>query len=443
MRRPYLVLLFLTVSRLGGGLQLSWPAVGVPRKLEAKLVKQGASKPTSIQAASLPKIIRGEDVVISAETGSGKTLAYALGPVIQKRPTIVVAPTQILCWQIRRVVADLTDETENMDRLALFLAVLQGAPRCAVVTPKDALLGLKTLKNQTTTRMPSSDLCLILDEADALLKPLGRYASDRAKQMRAQRDPPGLRIAQEIINITGQDKTQLIAASATVGRPLRRLLDRLIGRTVTVVQPPPDLPQRVLAKKQEEPQRRAVTVPVAVEKHFIAPYVETKKPQAKNLPSYFALAAVFATLRALTPYRSLLVLASDDDNPQQAAYKLRKEGFIHAHDMSDGPPSANDDDPCLEVSPIRLLRGIDLPKLDLVIILGRPRTPDDYLHAVGRAGRQGFKGLAVTLAQARDVKVLASWATQLDLVFDELDDVKDLKPPDPAPSAPLREVVKG
>mmetsp|Transcript_27499 Transcript_27499/g.88840 ORF Transcript_27499/g.88840 Transcript_27499/m.88840 type:complete len:481 (+) Transcript_27499:43-1485(+) len=452
---------------------LSWSSLGLGGGLGSKLVAKGLPAPTDIQERSIPRIASGEDVLLSAATGTGKTLAYAAVPVAQSRPTIVIAPTQFLCEQIRQVVFELTEDAPTADesserarRSDLFLEVLRGAPRCAVVTPKDILFALERRAEEDAAREPStttttertptettpslsrplpsqenaSSLCLILDEADALLRPLGKYASEGAKKLRRRFPPPGVRVVEAVIALAGKNDTQLVAASATVGRPLKRLLERLISRPVHVVRSTRADAGTTAASATEE--RRPIKAPAAIDAHYLAPFLETKKKNSKsNCPSYYALEAVEAALRATSPRRCLVVLARPEDDLKRTLFVLRRYGFDARALFDDADDSADDsaatlgsfrqdsaDKKCLFVAPLHLLRGIDVPKLDLVLILGRPRTPDDYLHAVGRAGRVGHRGLAVTLAPYADVRVLDSWSTQLDLHFDKVDNPPDLPP---------------
>lgn len=89
-------------------------SVGVPGPLAARLVALGLRTPTRIQAAALPGIMAGRDVVVTAETGSGKTLLYALPALARlrapaRRSSLLLAPTHELCRQISRVVRSLDD----------------------------------------------------------------------------------------------------------------------------------------------------------------------------------------------------------------------------------------------------------------------------------------------------------------------------------------------
>ena len=415
MRMSFVLLVLLL--RLEVVVSLSWSSLGLSLPMEARLMSLGLAEPTAIQALSIPRIVAGEDVVISAETGSGKTLAYVAAPLSQNRPTIVVAPSQALCSQIRRVVGEVSGHSHRDDadldgerRAMLFLDVLNGAVACAVVTPKDALVALERVASGEAyppSLANSERLCVIFDEADALLKPLGKYASPTAKS--ARRQPPGERVAEAIFAFA--PKAQLVGASATIGRPLRRQLENLIPK-----------PLFVARTTEAKAHQRAVTAPKAISAHLLAPFVDANKANSAS-----ALEALDAALKATKPRRCLVVLANPQDDLRRAVFSLRRfYGFDDATDLADADRTINNNDPCLYVAPLRLLRGIDVPKLDLVIVLGRPKTPDDYLHAAGRTGRQGHRGLCVTLAEYKDVRVLESWTTQLGLTFDKVDSVEDL-----------------
>jgi superfamily II DNA/RNA helicase len=75
------------------------------------------------------------------------------------------------------------------------------------------------------------------------------------------------------------------------------------------------------------------------------------------------------------------------------------------------------------VAAARDVRGLDLPGVSCVVSVGRPRSCDEYLHVAGRTARAGKGGLAVSLADHGDARIIRSWASQLDVAFEAAEDV--------------------
>jgi len=359
----------------------TWSSLGIS-KLENVLKENGMKRPTLIQEMAIPRIIQGESVILHAETGSGKTLAYLCPLAICQRPTLVLAPSQLLCEQIRQVLAMISNPMNGTNLTDIFA----GESCCIVLTPKEALRQLREI-NTTTNQA----ICFVLDEADALIKPLGKYATAAAKEYR--RKPPGERVIEAITQIA--PKAQLVAASATVGRPLRRRLAQLFPSVI------------LLRPSSQHDHQRAISSPLAIAAHLV---LAAEKP----------VAALAKALNALKPHRCLIAIQDEHDADNLVFFLSRRLSNSHVTNLARTTTRCVDSDTgsCLVVAPMRLLRGLDLPRLDLVILLGRPATADDYLHVSGRAGRAGHSGIALTIAPYEDLsKVFSTWSSQLGLNF--------------------------
>ncbi|KAJ8602163.1 hypothetical protein CTAYLR_003517 [Chrysophaeum taylorii] len=327
------------------------------------------SAPSPIQAAAIPVVRRGGDVAIHAETGSGKTLAYLVPLVASEGPAIVLAPSRLLSRQIAACWGSLAGATPSTNIWDV------GSRRPVVVTPKDVLEATKEKRFEAKCR-------LVLDEADALLKkPQGEKAA-RALASRA---------------------TQIVAASATVGRPLRRVLDGVRAERGTR---PASMIAVVRDVEAGGDHHRAVTAPATLT-HVVCSYDVELDPTAE------AMGALDVALEACREKPHVLVAVENN---------MLDDAMAFLRDTGRTPVSIRDRLVAGETAPLvvaeaRALRGIDLPELDAVLILGKPESPDAYLHVAGRASRAKRRGLALTLAPGRQADVLCSWGTQLDLRF--------------------------
>lgn len=341
----------------------SWELLGLDDSLRERL---SHAQPTPIQAAAFEALSSGADAVLHAETGSGKTLAYAL-PLANRR-VLVLTPSTALADQIGGVIDALLPENAF-----------------AVHTAKEVLAAQEDLDGID---------CIVLDEVDSLLRVPGRYAD--AEQKKHRRERPAAKILRRLIQ--KRPDAQVVAASATVGRPLRRHMDDILR---TASQPTPDqlggrapshvrTPLRVLRGVALPVSGRAVTAPATL-RHVVCPFWD----QGPGQPAFDALKTALEALDAANP----LVIVNTGD-PDPVSRYLAQHGFA---DVVVFAPNE--------------VRGLDPEGVDVVLSLGRPKTCDDYLHVAGRTGRAGKDGLCVTVAPHRDAKAVAAFASPLGLDF--------------------------
>ena len=337
----------------------SWASLGLDSETQQRLPHKN---PTPIQAAAFESLKSGKDGVLHAETGSGKTLAYAL-PLMKKR-VLVLTPSTSLADQIASVVDQFTESF-------------------AVHTPKEVL--------KAEDDLDSIDV-IVLDEVDALLRAPGRYAA--AEQKKFRRERPAAKILRRFIQ--RRPGAQVIAASATVGRPLRRHIDDIL-RDAAPSNPRP--PINVLRGTEPPSNGRAVTAPSSL-KHVISSFWD----RGPGEPDLDALRTALDALNAARP----LVVVNDGD-PDRVSRFLKKSGYDE-----------------VDVLAPNEIRGLDLHGVDVVLSLGRPATCDDYLHVAGRTARAGDFGLCCTIAAHRDAKAVAAFASPLDIVFETVADADEL-----------------
>ena len=332
---------------------------------------------TPIQAHSLPAMLAGRDVLAQAKTGSGKTAAFALGLLHRLDPrsgqtqALVLCPTRELAEQVSNEIRRLARALPNTKLttlcggkpMAAQITSLEHAPHIVVGTPGRILAHLEK---------GSLDLggirTLVLDEADRMLD-MGFY--------------------DDIMQIIGKTpaQRQTLLFSATY----------------------PDEIQYISAGVQRDPlDVRTETAPDnrKIEQIF---YEIEKGERSKTL---------VAVLQHYNP-ESTVVFCNRKQQCQELADDLWQQGF-HALALH-GDLEQKDRDQVLiqfanKSSSILIAtdvaaRGIDIKELPVVINYELSPDPEIYIHRIGRTGRAGNKGLAISLFMASEAPKVAAIET--------------------------------
>lgn len=225
--------------------QIVFGGVKFGAPLSISLGALGITEPSPIQKASIAPLTSGLSCILHAQTGSGKTLAYLL-PLLKRLlkndgdidltplQGLIVVPSKELAVQVAADITSLLSKSEELDSSAVELCLKTSrngfdkvrAP-IVVGTPFKILDALKASSPQLIENMNY----LVLDEVDRLLTSLSKYAtSDEKREARNGANP-----TIELVNLLVQAKIkanlpqmQVVAASATVGRPMRRDLFKLL-----------------------------------------------------------------------------------------------------------------------------------------------------------------------------------------------------------------------
>lgn len=352
--------------------------------LIAALSKQDIAEPTPIQATALPVLLAGKDAYLHAETGTGKTLAYLL-PIfcrldasLAATQAIIVAPTHELAIQIQRQCTDLAQNAgwaiqtllliggTSMDRQ---LDKLKKKPHVVVGSPGRIgdLIGKGKLKTQHLQT-------IVTDEADRLMS------------------EESLTAVRAIIKAAPPTR-QLVFASATIEPESLAVI-----KTLT-----PDLAML---------QAGATPVNQNIEHLYLVCEERDKPDELRKL------------LHALEPERAI-VFVHRNDLAEKIALKLAHH-HIPAADLNaaldkhtrkqamDGFRSAE----------IRVLiasdvaaRGLDIKGITHIFNFDVPTLSKAYLHRVGRTGRAGAKGLAVSLVTEIEARVIPRYQEELGIVM--------------------------
>ncbi len=337
------------------------------------LKKENYQTPTPIQEEVIPPILAGKDLLGIAKTGSGKTASYVL-PILnrlQKKgatknrhiEVLVLVPTRELAIQVGEVFG--TFSRGLPERIKTF-AVYGGVsinPQMIKMQNVNVLVAtpgrLLDLVKSKAVHLSLVQI-LVLDEADKMLN-LGFK-----KEM------------EQILDLLPNKKQNLLF-SATLNKNIKQI------KKLTLVDP-------VVVKIEEEDLSLD-----AIEQLYYSVSSEKKGPLLRSI---------------LNKYKGqqTLIFTSSTYQADNVFDKLRKNGFqpsvIHGKKSQGARQRVlnnfKNGDLEILIATDLIGRGIDIEKLPLVINYELPRSPKDYIHRIGRTGRAGNKGIAISLITPED-----------------------------------------
>ena len=341
--------------------------IGVSEALCTLLKKQGISVPTPVQEHAVPPMRAGRDVIAQAQTGTGKTLAFLL-PVLEKiKPqgavvqALVVAPTRELAIQIARVAEPLAallgigtvlvyggaDIERQKEKLRRHPQLVIGTPGRLLDHVRRGTLSLGSVNK------------VVLDEADEMLK-LG-FIED----------------VETLLGHTAQDY-QLALFSATMPERIVQLTKRFMHN-----------PARIKIECEHTTLENIEQIALSVnEEEKLDRLCASINEEAPYLAMVFCATKerTHALMMALAGRGYLVDALSGNLTQTQRAFVLRqfraaKLQILCATDIA--------------------ARGLDIEGVTHVYNYDLPPTVTDYIHRIGRTGRAGARGRAITLVTAR------------------------------------------
>jgi ATP-dependent RNA helicase DeaD len=346
----------------------SFEALGLQSQFVQAVEKMGFTQPTPIQLEAIPALLAGRDVIGQAQTGTGKTAAFML-PVLQKLEpncrtiqALVLTPTRELAKQVAEASEQLAQETKTKI-LAVYGGQSYTIQTRAINRGVDVVVGtpgrLMDLMRQNLLDLNEVHT-LILDEADEMLE-MG-FIDDVET------------ILKEL-----SDERQIALFSATMPEAIRKLANRYLKD-----------PLRISVNPQQ------ITV-AETEQKFYRVREESK------------LAALIRLLE-VEDISSGLIFVRTKARSQELADDLNRHGF--AADALNGDLNQNRREQVLgrfRQHSLTLLvatdvaaRGLDIDDVSHVINFDFPQDAEDYVHRIGRTGRAGKTGIAITLLTPRE-----------------------------------------
>ena len=341
--------------------------LGLAPSLLKAIQEKGYTEPSPIQEKAIPQILQGKDVLASAQTGTGKTAGFTL-PLLQllskkqksghrKVRALVLTPTRELAAQIYENVKEYSTHIDIRSSV-IFGGVNQNPQIATLRRGVDVLIAtpgrLLDLHNQKVLSLQHVEI-LVLDEADRML------------DMGFQRD---------INKIMGflPKKRQNLLFSATFSKEIKTLAQGILNQPVLVEATPENttvdaIIQRVY--KVDKARKTELIIKLIKDGNWNQVLVFTRtKHGANNLTKRMLKANIEA--------------AAIHGNKSQGARTKALAGF------KDGTVE-------VLVATDIAARGLDIPLLPHVINFELPNIPEDYVHRIGRTGRAGAKGEAISL----------------------------------------------
>jgi superfamily II DNA/RNA helicase len=396
---------------------LNFEQLGLAPALLRAVGDMGLYAPTPIQAEAIPAVLRSTDVWATAPTGSGKTLAFAL-PLLQhllaaprqtnfRRPirTLVLVPTRELAVQVGDVLAHLAYKLpQSLKVNTVFggvsvnpqMMALRGGADIVVATPGRLL----DLVDQNALSLADVQH-LVLDEADRLLD---------------------LGFAEELQRVLAllPSKRQTLLFSATFAPEVQALAAKLLREPVRITVEAfeghkPDITQRAIAV--DEKSRTALLRHLITENGWkqVLVFVATRYA-CEHVAGKLYKAGVFAT-----PFHGEMSQGARQEVLSE--FKAGRWDVLVTTDLAS--------------------RGIDIAMLPVVVNYDLPRSATDYTHRIGRTGRAGAHGDALSFVTAA---ALAHWQLiqKRESLVLPLEQVSGFEPTEtPPPPSPGNGGIKG
>ena len=354
--------------------------LGLAPEILRAITEEGYTDPTPIQAQAIPIVLSGKDLMGGAQTGTGKTAAFTL-PLLQRilpfaspspsparHPVrvLMLAPTRELAIQVHESVKTYSkyvpirslcayggvDIKPQIEEIRAGIEVLVATPGRLLDLVEQKCLNFASVQ------------ALVLDEADRMLD-MG-FVPDVTR----------------IINLLPKQRQSLLF-SATFSEEIKKLADRMLQSPVLI----------------EVAKRNTVSETITHRVHPVA-------SDAKR--------ALLVKLLKSAEFNQVLVFTRTKIETNKLARELQRAGI--AADSIHGDKSQLDrlkaleafkDGSCLVlVATDVAARGLDIDELPHVINFELPHTPEDYIHRIGRTGRAGKQGTAISLVSAHEVQYL-------------------------------------
>lgn len=355
---------------------MSFDSLGLSAQILSAVAKQGYDTPSPIQAQAIPAVLEGKDVMAAAQTGTGKTAGFTL-PILEKLSrgeraksnnirALILTPTRELAAQVGESVATY-GENLDLSSYIVFGGVkinpqmqrLRRGVDILVATPGRLL----DLFNQNAVRFNQVEI-LVLDEADRML------------------DMGFIRDIKKLLAALPKNRQNLLF-SATFSDDIRALAKGLVNDPVEISVTP-----------------RNATAPTV--EQLVYTTDKNKKPR---LLSY---------LIGHNNWQQVLVFTKTKHGANRLTKHLEQDGIkamaIHGNKSQGARTKALAE---FKARSIRVLvatdiaaRGIDIDQLPQVVNFELPHVSEDYVHRIGRTGRAGSTGHAISLVCADEFKLL-------------------------------------
>lgn len=355
---------------------MTFKSLGLSEDLLKAIDKKGYTEPSPIQAKAIPLVLENKDVLASAQTGTGKTAGFVLPilEILSKKPQVgrrkikalVLTPTRELAAQIYENAVEYS-EFLDFRTAVIFGGVNQNPQVRAIKNGLDMLVAtpgrLLDLINQKLLSIRDVEI-LVLDEADRML------------DMGFQRD------INKILAMLPKNRQNLLF-SATFSSDIKKLANGFMHKpalveTVAANTTADRVDQLVI--KVDKANKADLTIKLIKEGNWSQVLIFTRTKHGANR---------LAQKLDRKKISAAAIHGDKSQNQRTRALAGFKEGSVRVLVATD-----------------IAARGLDIPLLPHVINYELPNVPEDYVHRIGRTGRAGASGEAVSLVEINEYPYL-------------------------------------
>ena len=385
---------------------MSFTSLGLIEPLLRAVSELGYTTPSPIQLQAIPAILRGSDVLASAQTGTGKTASFVL-PILQnindkpraknnRARVLVVTPTRELAAQVHESIVQYGRHLSLRSavvfggvKISPQMMKLRGGVEILVATPGRLL----DLHQQRAIHLDEIDT-LVLDEADRML------------------DMGFIHDIKRIIKLLPRNRQNLMF-SATFSEEIRTLVKGILNQPVEI-----DVAPR--------------NTTAAAVKQIVHPVDKSRK------------SALLSHLIHKNKWGQTLVFSRTKHGANKLVKQLAEDHIyaaaIHGNKSQSQRTKALADFKSGElhilVATDIAARGIDIDQLPCVVNFDLPQVAEDYVHRIGRTGRAGASGQAISLVSADEVGQLQAIEKLIKRKLERVE-IEDFEPNHNLPSAAL------
>ncbi|PTX61682.1 ATP-dependent RNA helicase RhlE [Kordia periserrulae] len=351
---------------------MSFKSLGLSDALLRAISKKGYTTPSPIQAKAIPLVLERKDVLASAQTGTGKTAGFTLPilqllsqePPLRRRPirALILTPTRELAAQ---VYANVQEYSTFLDiRSTVIFGGVNAKPQIRTLrNGVDILVAtpgrLLDLHSQNALSLAKVEM-LVLDEADRML------------------DMGFLRDIKRVIDLMPKRRQNLLF-SATFSKDIKKLANSILHNPVSVEATPENTTAEKVNQivyKVNKPEKTNVLIKLISDGNWSQVLVFTRTKHGANR----------LTKKLISNHISAAAIhGNKTQNARTKALSGFKKGDIR-----------------ILVATDIAARGLDIPLLPFVINYELPNVPEDYVHRIGRTGRAGASGDAISLVSAEE-----------------------------------------
>ncbi len=351
--------------------------LGLSDQLLRAIGDSGYDVPTPIQKGAIPSVLMGKDLIGIAQTGTGKTAGFVLPmiDILAEGRSRARMPRSLILEPTRELAAQVSENFEKYGKYhKLSMALLIGGVQMgdqvkALEKGVDVLIAtpgrLMDLFSRGKIMLNDCNL-LVIDEADRML------------------DMGFIPDIEEICTKLPKQR-QTLLFSATMPAPIKKLADKFLTdpKTIEVARP--------------------ATANVNIEQRLIVTRGDKKRD-------------VLRTILRAEEFKNAIVFCNKKTTVRELYTSLKRSGFAVGQIQGDMDQSDRiaefdrfkKDEITILVASDVAARGLDVKGVSHVVNFDVPWQPDDYIHRIGRTGRAGAKGIAITLATREDSEAISA-----------------------------------